>query len=400
MSTITGLILDSGNTPITGVLRVQLNAPLVDELTTPDGYLTTIPHDFEVVDGVLTDCVLKESETSQIGYTFSLFKSATDYDYYYAGSGEFYTRNTDRPTHFHTDDKYYTGVAQNDDSVEVERVERPRLDPVGDAFQAIVPNQPSVQFAQLERAGFATDRLPQTARQIANLLTSNPLFIEGLIGRLIVQPYDNTRLWQRGNLAETGGSTYQCLIDNTIGFPPAANPTRWRLLAGKGDPGGTGGSNAIYGAGWDGDLNAPSKNAVYDYINAFLATKTELNAKAPLVSPSFSGAALYETQALGTGATASANKTRLATTEYAYAEAIERMRKQFISFIFIASSANPPQYTQPADGRTLLRSTYSELWAIANGTTGYGVGNGSTTFTLPDLDDPGTGLYYVVFTGV
>lgn len=290
MPTVTATFLDSGNEPIaSGVLRVQLNAPLIDPTTNPDGYLVTLPHDFAVTNGVLIDCQLKESESDQVSYTFTLFQNFTDYDYYYAGSGEFYARNDERPSHLHTDSKYYTGVTQSTESVALERIARPRLEPVGDAFQAIVPNVSSIDFSQLERTGFATDRTPQTARQVASVLRTDPLFMQGLIDFLVVQPYSNTQLYRRGNIVEVGGSSYQCLIDNTVGFPPPSSPTQWRLLAAKGDPGGTGGNDAVYSAAWNGDLNAPSKNALYDYLTASIALKSELAAKANLASPVFTG---------------------------------------------------------------------------------------------------------------
>lgn len=290
MPTIAGTILDSGNTPIaSGILRVQLNAPIIDLTTEPSGYLTAIPHDFTITAGVLLDCELKESETDQISYTFAVFTKGTDYDYYYAGSGEFYGRNDDRPTHLYTDGKYYTGVSHADNSEALERIARERLDPIGDAFQAIVPNVDELDFSQLDRTGFATDRTPQTARQVASVLKSDPLFMNSLIDRIIVRDYDNATLYMRGNTVQVGGSSYQCLQDNVIGFPPAANPTKWKLLVSKGDPGGTGGNDAAFGAGWNGDLNAPSKNAVYDYIVASVALKSELTPLAPLSGPAFTG---------------------------------------------------------------------------------------------------------------
>jgi microcystin-dependent protein len=46
-------------------------------------------------------------------------------------------------------------------------------------------------------------------------------------------------------------------------------------------------------------------------------------------------------------------------------------------------STNVCEYAIPA-GQTLSRTTYATLWALANGVNGFGVGDGSTTFTLPD----------------
>lgn len=291
MTTITGTFKDSGQVPLaSGVLRVQLNAPLADADTTPDSYLVTLAHEFAITNGVLATCNLKESQTQQISYTFSVFQTFTDYDYYYSGSGEFYGRNTDRPTHLHTDSKYYSGVSHVADSLPLERIARTRLEPIGDAFQAIVPNQPTVEFANLERTGFATDRTPQTARQVATVLTQDPLFMQSLIDFLVVQPYDNTKPYRRGNIVAVAGSSYQCLVDNAVGFPPATSPTQWRLLASKGDPGGTGGNDVPYNAAiWDGQSWAPTANVLRDYIELSLATASQLANYAPLNSPNLTG---------------------------------------------------------------------------------------------------------------
>jgi hypothetical protein len=406
MTLITGTFKDSGQTPLaSGVLRVQLNAPLPDSETAPDSYLLALPHDFLITNGALEPCNLKESETAQISYTFSLFRSSVDYDFFYAADstidpGVYYGRNDERPTHLHTDSRYYTGLTHLAESQPLDRVARQRLEAIGDVFQAIVPNQPNVEFAQLERTGFATDRTPQTARQVAEALRQNPTFMQNLIDFLVIQPYSATTLYRRGNLVSLGGSAYQCLRENTSGLAPATNPLHWRLFAAKGDPGGTGGDNSAFAAAWDGDLNAPSKNVLWDYISASLATKAEVNARVSAVSPALSGNATYETQALGTGAPASSTRTRIATTEYAYNEAIDRYRRALISLMFVASSTNPPQFCVRANGQTLNRTTYAELWAIAQGTTGYGTGNGTTTFTVPNVANPGTGLYWVVWAGV
>lgn len=324
MTLITGTFKDSGQVAIaSGVLRAQLNAPLPDDQTTPDSYLLTIPADFAITNGVLATCNLKESETAQISYTFTVLQAFTDYDYYYAGTGEYYTLNSDRPSHLHTDSKYYTGVVHTVDSVQLERVARTRLEVVGDAFQAIVPNQSSVEFAQLERTGFATDRTPQTARQVARVLQEDPLFTQALIDFLVSQPYVNTQPYRKGNIVAVGGSSYQAIVDNVVGQPPASSPTYWRVLAAKGDAGGTGGNDTAFGASWDGDLNAPSKNAVYDYVNLL----------APKASPVFTGTPTAPTAASTTVT------TQIATTAFVD----DRISARFASPAFTGTPTAPTQ---------------------------------------------------------
>lgn len=302
MTLITGTFLDSGGVAIAlGRLRVQLNAPLVDETPTPDSYSLTVPRDFQITAGALETCNLKQSETSLVSYTFTVFQESTDYTYYYAGTGEYYTLNSDRPSHLYTDSKYYTGVAHTDDSVQLERVASTRLDLVGSPFQAIVPNQSTVDFAQIARTGFATDRTPQSARQVAESLRRDPFFMQSLIDLLVAAPYSVTTLYKRGNIATTGGSAYQCLVDNTIAIAPTTLAPNWRLLVEKGATGGTGGQDTAFNAGtWDGQLWAPSANALRDYLVLL----------APIASPTFTGTPAAPT------ATAGTNTTQLATTAF------------------------------------------------------------------------------------
>lgn len=312
MTLITGTFLDSGRQPIaSGVLRVQLDAPLIDESPTPDAYALTVPRDFDITNGALAPCDLQESETAGISYTFAILQRLQDFDYYLAGTGEFYARNTDRPTHLHTDGKYYSGVTQSAESIPLERVTRERLDLIGGAFQAIVPNQAAIDFAQIARTGFATDRLPQAARQIAEALRRDVQFMQSLINLLVTQPYSPTQTYLRGNIVESGGSGYQCLLDNTVGIAPNTGPPHWRLLVAKGDAGGTGGQDTAYNAGtWDGQLWAPSANAIRDIIET-LARTSQLATYAPLTSPAFTGTPTRTANPL-----AGDRSTQLATTQW------------------------------------------------------------------------------------
>lgn len=59
------------------------------------------------------------------------------------------------------------------------------------------------------------------------------------------------------------------------------------------------------------------------------------------------------------------------------------LRAAFVGEITMAGMDTPPSGWLKCDGSAVSRSTYSDLFA-AIGTT-YGVGNGSTTFNLPDL---------------
>lgn len=62
----------------------------------------------------------------------------------------------------------------------------------------------------------------------------------------------------------------------------------------------------------------------------------------------------------------------------------------------IVLSATAPQGALPCSGGTYLRVTYSALWAGAQGFLG--PGDGSTTFTVPNVVSPHAGLTYYIMT--
>lgn len=398
MTLITGIFKNSGGIAIaSGILRVKLDAPLIDTETTPDSYLLQIEHDFPIVNGAIAGVDLKESASAQVSYTFSILQSFTDFNYYRL-DGSFYATNQDLPSHLRADGKYYSGVSPSAESFPLERVASTREETAGESFQAIVPNVSSIDFAQLRRTGFATDRTPQTAQQVADLLRTNPSFLQSLVNLFVSQGnWIATTLYRRGNQVLVGGSTYQCLATTSINEPPLTSPAIWQLFAAKGEPGGTGGQDAAFSAAWDADLNAPSKNAVYDEI-INRATIAQLNTRAPIANPALTGVPTAPTQAAGTGAPAGTNRTAIATCEYADRADAAQIQLP-ISATLIVGSPNPPTRTVRANGQAISRTTFSALFAII-GTT-FGAGDGSTTFNVPSISVGGTtALYYVIVTGV
>ena len=55
----------------------------------------------------------------------------------------------------------------------------------------------------------------------------------------------------------------------------------------------------------------------------------------------------------------------------------------FTGWIVMYGSATPPAYWLTCDGSAISRTTYSDLFSVIG--TGYGIGDGSTTFNLPDM---------------
>jgi len=88
------------------------------------------------------------------------------------------------------------------------------------------------------------------------------------------------------------------------------------------------------------------------------AIQTQLDAKAPLASPTFTGTVVLP--ALGNG-----------------------LAPVGSIIMFAGAAANLPTGYLVCNGDAVSRSTYSVLFGLLS--TNYGVGNGSTTFNLPDL---------------
>lgn len=101
------------------------------------------------------------------------------------------------------------------------------------------------------------------------------------------------------------------------------------------------------------------------------AIQTQLDAKAALASPALTGVPTAPTASNGT------NTTQIATTAFVLANGGAAGEVSF----FAMSSA--PTGWLKANGAAVSRTTYAALFT-AIGTT-FGVGDGSTTFNLPDL---------------
>lgn len=286
MTLITGTIKDSGGSPIaSGILRVKLDAPLIDTSTNPDSLHTQEPREFTITNGALPTINLPESETQQVTYEFTLYSTATVYEFYFADGTRY-----DGPTHLHTDSKWYTGYSHRAESVELDRVavtERTQID----QFNAIVPNQSSEEYTKLLPARISTDTLPATIRQIADLLTTTPAYRNQLRGGPNPKgTYSSTTYYALDDQVELDGSSYIYINPITTAGNQPPNTTYWQLLAARGATGtGTTGNNTPYNATtWDGQLDAPSRNAVRDVIET-LAKLSDIAALAPLASPNFSG---------------------------------------------------------------------------------------------------------------
>jgi len=109
----------------------------------------------------------------------------------------------------------------------------------------------------------------------------------------------------------------------------------------------------------------------------FATTVTNaIAAKAPLASPALTGTPSAPTAVAGT------NTTQLATTAFVLA-ALSGVPTQLPGEVaFFARSTAPTGFLK-ANGAAVSRTTYATLFAAIGAT--FGVGDGSTTFNLPDL---------------
>lgn len=70
--TVKGTIMDSGNQPLSGKLIIKLDSNIINENTTPDGFLTTFERSYVITNGVVS-IPLIESTTQNTTYWFQFF---------------------------------------------------------------------------------------------------------------------------------------------------------------------------------------------------------------------------------------------------------------------------------------------------------------------------------------
>lgn len=229
MTLITGNLRDSGNQPLNGELWVTLDAPLRDRGPNPDATLTPVTRRFSITAGVLS-IDLTPSAAARITYRFQFF-----------------------PT------------------VGVDLATVAALD-----FRAMIPESASpIEWADLQPTGVSTDTLDTAAIRLAELLTNTPQYAQALQGGpRYLGTYSNTATYRKGDAAKYGGSWWMWIsVDPGTGIQPSAVPpgsNYWLDVGSKGDPGGTGGQDTPFGAGWDGATWAPTANALYDVISTLV----------------------------------------------------------------------------------------------------------------------------------
>ncbi len=386
MTQIVGKIVDSGGVAIAGELVVTLDAPLIDTSTSPDQLYLADSHTFSITAGLLSGVSVVESQSKNVTYHFQINRYETLTTYWLADGTQY-----SGPFILHTDSNYYTGTFY--DAATSQRLGKvDTQNPVNVLdFHAVVPNVASVEFASLIPTRISTDSLPTTIRQVAELLTSDPDFVEALRGGPRFKGnYASGTYYQRDDSVNYGGSSWVYInADPATGQTPSlTNITYWQILAQKGDPGGIGGNDTAYNStGWDGATDAPSRNAVRDIIETLVRT-SQLTAYAPLANPALTDPTAT-TQSTGN------RSNRVATTDFVGNE-INLLGIVPIGAMMDWITASAPSKWLLCDGRAISRTTYSVLFAVIG--IAFGSGNGTTTFNIPDCrgrvavapDDMGT----------
>ncbi len=251
-------------------------------------------------------------------------------------------------------------------------------------FTAIVPySSTAINLVTLaEQSGVRYDAQDSSLLTLARYLQSSETFWNVLSQNVwnLKGAWDSSAFYKRGDVVIYDGSAYQYISAVASNTNLPTNISFWRLLVSKGDTGtGTDGNNAPYDVTWDGATDAPSRNAVYNIIQT-LATSSQLDAYAPLVAPSLVNPILDTSSTL----LANDNSSKLVSSSWVQ-DIATALRKSVVpvgaSLVWYTTSA--PQYWVLADGRTLSRTTYADLFALY-GTTFNTGGELGTEFRLPD----------------
>ncbi|HEY9736750.1 MAG TPA: hypothetical protein V6D06_10725 [Trichocoleus sp.] len=333
MTTIQGIIKDSAGVLLNAQLRITLDAPVSDTSTTPDTTYLPVSVTKPITAGSLAVDVV-ETATANTTVFFELYTEQTQYSYFFL-DGEAYVG----PVHLHTDGKYYTGETHNSDSVELARSSE-IIESIIQAFRAIVPNQSTVDWADLIPTGVSVDVLDTGLRRLAEILTSSTDYVEALRGGpRWLGDYNAATIYQRDDAVAYGGSSWLYInADPSSGNTPV-DGIYWTKIAQKGDPGSTGGAAGAYDAtGWLNDSNAPTKAAIRNLVEGSLAKLSNLTGLAPLASPSFSGSPNAPTPANNS------NSTAIATTAF--------VQGNFAPLTNPAFAGNPTAPTQAAGNNT------------------------------------------------
>lgn len=326
MTTIQANINISGTTtPLDGYIRVLIESSFADDTT----LFVPVYKDFALTAGSAT-FDLDPSDSAKVSYKFQIYQNVADT----IGEDE----NGDPVT------------IVNDDIMVKE-------------FRAVVPYSTStINFKDLAtQVGVRYDAQDAALLTLARYLQASDTFWGALVQNVwnLKGEWSSSLFYKRGDVVTYNGSAYQYIQSVASSTNLPTNTTYWRLLVSKGDTGtGTAGNNAAYSSAWDGQTDAPSRNAVYDKVNAMDTTISSLGTtKANIASPTFTGTPAAPTPSSTT------NTTQLATT--AFVQTLVNATPPIGSLmIWGGNSSSPPSKWLIANGALVSRTTYSALYTV------------------------------------
>lgn len=235
---------------------------------------------------------------------------------------------------------------------------------VKEPFRAFVPDQTAtLSFTDLTPTSIAHDQLETSLTAITRRLYNSDSFWAKFQDSLlqVKGPYDPSAWYQRGNLVFYQGGTYTYInrLASTGNAPTVgAVSLYWVPMA-------------LPGQTVTGALD-PS-------VVATLATKAELNLKVSANGAALSNATTSDTLPI------TDNTSKLAYTAWVQAVLADvRKRLHNIGDVMFTVATAAPQFWVLADGRTLSRTTYVDLFNLV-GTAFNTGGEAGTVFRLPDL---------------
>lgn len=135
---------------------------------------------------------------------------------------------------------------------------------------------------------------------------------------------------------------------------------------------------SISDAAMTGTPTAPTQSAADNSTKVATTAYVVSQGHAKLASPALTGVPTAPTAVVGT------NTTQIATTEFTIDQIVATPAPPVDTGIMVAyAGSSAPAGWLLCDGTAVSRTTYSALFAILS--TSYGVGDGSTTFNLPDF---------------
>lgn len=258
-----------------------------------------------------------------------------------------------------------------------------------------IPDQAVYEYEELaSTTGIYRDTQDSRFTTIAQRVYADPGFWATLLGQVFNRrgDYSSVALYSRGDLVEYDGAGWMWTWpENGNELPvyalspqgyPISGSDKWSLLGARGQTGtGTSGNNTPFGPGWDNQLDAPSRNAVFDALQTY-ATQAALSTYAPLNQPSL--------QQAMTDMGADAANLALSSNRVPNAAWVQSVLNQWrlgfnpIGTVVAYCGTVAPQGWLFCEGQIVSRTTYAALFTIL-GTQFNTGGESASQFRLPDL---------------